>query len=183
LVKPDKDYHSLVSRGAGITPDNYGAFEGRFLCSKQCSVRVEKHENLLKGANEVVQQGQFLTVRWRCQMVLVNQAHCARHLTAKCVAGTMALSSKERHMDYHYLIALPVILLGGGFVLLVSYHQTAVLAAVGAFLASVSVIWQWYGKLVLAMSVATAVAAFILLVGIMAANMLVKLNININLKE
>lgn len=64
-------------------------------------------------------------------------------------------------MDYHYLIALPVILLGGGFVLLVSYHQTAVLAAVGAFLASVSVIWQWYGKLVLAMSVATAVAAFI----------------------
>ena len=62
-------------------------------------------------------------------------------------------------------------------------HQTAVLAAVGAFLASVSVIWQWYGKLVLAMSVATAVAAFILLVGIIAANMLVKLNININLKE
>ena len=85
-------------------------------------------------------------------------------------------------MDYHYLNALPVILLGGGFVLLVSYHQTAVLAAVGAFLASVSVIWQWYGKLVLAMSVATAVAAF-LLVGIMAANMLVKLNININIKE
>lgn len=86
-------------------------------------------------------------------------------------------------MDYHYLIALPVILLGGGFALLVSYHQTAVLAAVGAFLASVSAIWQWYGKLVLAMSVATAVAAFILLVGIMAANMLVKLNININIKE
>mgnify|MGYP000275885101 CR=1 FL=1 len=85
-------------------------------------------------------------------------------------------------MDYHYLIALPVILLGGGFVLLVSYHQTAVLAAFGAFLASVSVIWQWHGKLVLAMSVATAVAAFIL-VGIMAANMLVKLNININIKE
>jgi len=37
--------------------------------------------------------------------------------------------------------------------------------------------------MVLAMSVATAVAAFILLVGIMAANMLVKLNININIKE
>ena len=86
-------------------------------------------------------------------------------------------------MDYHYLIALPVILLGGGFALLVSYHQTAVLAAVGAFLASVSAIWQWYGKLVLAMSVATAVAAFILLVGIIAANMLVKLNSNINIKE
>ena len=33
------------------------------------------------------------------------------------------------------------------------------------------------------MSVATAVDAFILLVGIIAANMLVKLNININLKE
>jgi len=37
--------------------------------------------------------------------------------------------------------------------------------------------------MVLAMSVATAVAAFILLVGIMAANMLVKLNSNINIKE
>lgn len=77
-----------------------------------------------------------------------------------------------------YLIALSVILLGGGFALLVSYHQTAVLAAVGAFLASVSVVWTWYGKLVLAFSVATAVAAFILLVGITAANVLVKLNLN-----
>ena len=82
-------------------------------------------------------------------------------------------------MDYHYLIALPVILLGGGFVLLVSYHQTAVLAAVGAFLASVSVIWQWYGKPALAMSIATAVAVFILLVSIIVTNMLVKLNLNI----
>lgn len=70
-------------------------------------------------------RGSFSQSAGAVKWFLVNQAHCARHLTAKCGAGTM----------------------------------------------------------VLAMSVATAVAAFILLVGIMAANMLVKLNININIKE
>lgn len=95
------------------------------MCIKQCSVRVEKHENLLKGANEVVQQGQFLTVRWRCQMVFGEPGTLRTSLDGK-VCGR---------------------------------HNGAV------------------------MSVATAVAAFILLVGIIAANMLVKLNININIKE
>ena len=98
------------------------------MCSKQCSVRVEKHENLLKGANEVVQQGQFLTVRWRCQMVFM--------VFGEPVTLRTSLDGKVRDR-----------------------HNGAV------------------------MSVATAVAAFILLVGIIAANMLVKLNININLKE